>query len=318
MSKTSDDSQHVGAPVEQWPGHTGTWKKWPNDRGALNYITPDVVRAATAEVKKGKTIACARPIRTTDPANSSIVPASRRMIYLRETGPRGTDNSAGDEISFRTHGMLNTHIDAFSHVGYRGRGYNGHPFSDMINMEDGATLCDITDLLGIVTRGVFFDVARRRGVRGLTPGTYVVPEDLTELLEVLQPGDAAVIRTGVTLTGGEAGVREADGSPSVHYPIAGFHADCIEVLAARGISVLASDSPSDAYPSPLGDVCGSPVHRLCLTFYGIPLVHNLDLEELGDEIAGEAGGGPRKFLFMVSALNMKGATGSPCTPLAVL
>jgi hypothetical protein len=57
------------------------------------------------------------------------------------------------------------------------------------------------------------------------------------------------------------------------------------------------------------------VHRLCLAFYGIPLLHNMDLEELGEVCAQE---NRNTFLFMVSPLNFPKATGSPCTPVAVL
>jgi kynurenine formamidase len=301
--------------LQDWPGHVGNWHRWPNDRGALNLITPEVTLRGTRAARTGRVVSCARPISTVDPNSADIIPASHEMVYVRSIDPEGKCNSAGDKISFRMHGMINTHIDAFSHVGFNGYGYNGRRFSEMVNVQDGAVACDITDLLGIVTRGVFIDVARRRGARGLEPGEYVVPEDLAPMLDVLEPGDAAVIRTGVTLTGGKVGMKDPDGKPDPHYPIAGFHGDCVDLLAEKGISVLASDSPSDAYPSPLREFCESPVHRLCLAFYGIPLLHNMDLEELGDVCAKED---RNTFLFMVSPLNMPRATGSPCTPVAVL
>jgi kynurenine formamidase len=305
----------VPRELQDWPGHTGNWGRWPNDRGALNLITPEVTLRGTQSARIGRVISCARPIALEDPNNGEVIPASHEMVYVRDMDPEGKCNSAGDRIGFRTHGMINTHIDAFSHVGFKGYGWNGKRFADMVSLEQGATACDITDLLGIVTRGVFLDVARRRGITGLQPGDYVVPDDLGPILDVIQPGDAAVIRTGVTLTGGEVGRKNAEGKPDVHYPIAGFHGDCVDLLAEKGISVLASDSPSDAYPSPLREFCESPVHRLCLAFYGIPLLHNMDLEELGEACAAE---GRDTFLFMVSPLNFPKATGSPCTPVAVL
>ena len=141
-------------------------------------------------------ISCARPIALVDRNNSDVIPAWAGIV--RDMDPEGKCNSAGDRIGFRTHGMINTHIDAFSHVGFKGFGWNGKRFADMVSLDKGATACDITDLLGIVTRGVFLDVARRRGgITGLRPGDYVVPEDLAPILDVIQPGDAAVIRTGV-------------------------------------------------------------------------------------------------------------------------
>jgi kynurenine formamidase len=298
----------------QWPGHTGNWNRWPNDRGALNLITPEVTLRGTRSVRTGQVVSCARTIRLHDPNNDSIRPAGHEMIYVRRGSGTSGDASA-DQMSFRMHGMINTHIDAFSHVGLHGYCFNGRRFDETVDMQHGASHCDITDLLGIVTRGVFIDVARRRGVAGLKPGDFVVPDDIQPLLDRLEPGDAAVIRTGVTLTGGEAGKPGPDGKPDIHYPIAGFHADCIELLGRKGASLLASDSPSDAYPSPLRHLCDSPVHRLCLVIFGMPLVHNMDLEELGRLQAGTQ---TSDFLFMVSPLNLAHATGSPCTPICVL
>ncbi len=298
-----------------WPGHTGNWNRWPNDKGALNLITPEATLRGTRAVRMGLVIPCAREIRLSDPANSEIIPASHEMLYVRNVDVGGRCNSAGDRITFRIHGMLNTHIDAFSHVGFHGYSFNGRRFDDSVNMATGAGVLDITDMTGIVTRGVFFDVARHRGVDGLKPSEFVTPADLKPMLDLIESGDAAVIRTGVTLTGGEAATPGPDGKPNIHYPIAGFHADCIEMLARKEVCLLASDSPSDAYPSPLRAVCESPVHRLCLVFYGMPLVHNMDLEELGRQCFENQ---RSDFMFTVSALNIPHATGSPCTPLAVL
>jgi kynurenine formamidase len=295
-----------------WPGHIGNWYRWPNDRGALNLITPEATMRGVRAAREGLTIPCARSIETVDPANSEDIAAKHFMIHCKV---EGRTNGTDEQINFRVHGMINTHIDSLAHVGFHGYGFNGKRYSEMVNLENGASVCDITDMLGITTRGVFLDVARRRGVDGLKPGELVLPEDLTPMVDRLEPGDAAVIRTGVTLTGGKTGTLGRDGKPNPHYPIAGFHADCIELLASKDISLLASDSPSDTYPTPLGKVCGSPVHTLCLVFYGITLVHNMDLEILGHKCAEK---NRDDFLFTVAALNMRHATGSPCSPVAIL
>jgi len=297
-----------------WPGHTGNWGKWPNDKGSLNYITPEVTLRGIKAVRQGKAIPCSRPIQLIDPSDPNHSPASHKMYPMLDAG---LFNGSFDELTFYTHSMLNTHIDAFCHVGIAGYAFNGRKFDETVNMEKGAVYCDITDMLSIVTRGVFIDVARNRGVDGLRPGEYVTPDDLKPLLERLQPGDAAVVRTGVTLIGGNVDERDEEGKPKLHYGIAGFHADCIPLLAEKQISVLASDSPSDTYPCPVEGLDGphdSPVHGLCLTLYGIPLCHNMDLEEVG-RISEETG--QQEFLFMVAALHLKHGTGSPCTPLAV-
>jgi kynurenine formamidase len=95
-------------------------------------------------------------------------------------------------------------------------------------------------------------------VDGLLPGEYVTPEDLVPLLERIQPGDIAVVRTGITLTGGNTDEKDEFGNPNRHYSISGFHADCVPLLAEKQISVLASDSPSDTYPCLVEGLDGPP------------------------------------------------------------
>ena len=280
---------HLPEPFRAWPGHVGNWGRWPgNDRGALNLITPEAVMRGVGSVKLGRVVPCARPVALSDPNRPDVPPAIHEMVYHHALGKKGECNSAGDRLSMRVHGMLNTHIDAFSHVGFHGYGFDGVPFDEMVDPSTGASRYDVTDMR---------------------------PQDLEGVMDRLLPGDAMIVRTGVTLTGGKAGARYPDGSVNIHYPIAGLHAECIDLLAGRDISVLASDSPSDTYPSPVPEYSESPVHRLCLAFWGIPLVHNMDLEQLGDLCAQT---GRHDFLFMVSALNFPRATGSPCTPVAVL
>jgi len=306
---------HVPETMTPWPGHTGNWGKWPNDRGSLNYITPEATLRGVQAVRQGRAIPCARPITMVDPNDPSHKPAIHTMYPMMDGK---LFNGSFDELTFHIHSMLNTHIDAFSHVGVGGYAFHGRPFNETVNMEEGAVHCDITDMLNIVSRGIFLDVARNRGVDGLRPGEYVTPEDLAPLLERAQPGDIAVVRTGITLTGGNVDEKDEFGNPKRHYSISGFHADCIPLLAEKGISVLASDSPSDTYPCPVEGLDGphdSPVHGLCLALYGIPLCHNMDLEEVG-RICAETG--QQDFLFMVAALHLRRGTGSPCTPLAVL
>lgn len=300
-----------------WPGHTGNWGKWNNDRGSLNYITPEVTLRGARSIRQGKAIACSRQITMVNPSDPSRVPAKHKM-YPHLGDENALFNGTFDELTFRTHSMLNTHIDAFCHVGIAGYSFNGYRLFEIVTEEEGAKKLDITDMINIATRGVFIDVARARGVDGLRPGEYVTPGDLEPLLERLEPGDAAVVRTGVMNVGGNVDEKDEDGNPKIHYGIAGFHADCIPLLAEKKISVLASDSPSDSYPCPVPGLTGphdSPVHGLCLTLYGIPLCHNMDLDEVG-RLCAETG--QYEFMFTVAALNLPRGTGSPVTPLAIL
>ena len=91
------------------------WGRWgPDDEaGALNLITPDKRAAATAEVRVGESVSCARnlPVR---PSVENQHPALHMMV-------RGGDDcvvpginmeSTMDFVGVAFHGMATSHIDA--------------------------------------------------------------------------------------------------------------------------------------------------------------------------------------------------------------
>lgn len=298
--------QAIPEALRAWPGHTGNWGRWPNDRGTLNLVTPAVVLRGLAAARTGEVIACARPVTSHDP----VRPTPGAWHKMISAGDYDLDVlSAKDGGYIRTHSVMNTHIDAFAHIGYKGFGFNGRPFAETVSMEQGAMACDIAGAGPVVTRGVFVDVARRRGVAHLLPGEPVRVEELRHL--DLLPGDAVVIRIGGTLEPGLPPNPDTD----PHGVIAGLDAACIAFLASKDISVLATDFGADVFPPDRPEDCKLPVHVLALTFYGIHIVHNMDLERLGEVCVAQ---GRDDFLFVVSPLNFPRVTGSPATPLAIL
>lgn len=300
----------------EWPGHRGNWGRWSNDLGTINLITPRVVCRAAAEVRSGITIPCGKPLTgievTSRFGGQAVV---HEMIKADEDGFEEGDltQSAADRLSFRIHGMTNTHIDALSHMGYRGKSFNGHDFPDVVTMTEAAKMMDITALVGLVTRGVLIDAVRNRNVERFEPGDPVRIADVESGLDLLEPGDAAVIRTGSAQ--GRAAEGPGDYGTWHHGTWAGLDTDVVEALAERDVSLICSDSPGDTFPHRHEKYARSPVHVLCEVFYGLPLVHNMDLEELARLCTRE---GRNRFLLSVSPLNMPGATGSLVSPVAVM
>ena len=301
------------AVPDDWPGHTGNWNRWPNDLGTLNLITPKVTLRGLQAARTGRVISCSRPVSEKEPIRGTVCFEHEMLnagAWDLEPDRMESLNSA-DKVSYRTHGMVNTHLDAFAHIGHNGKGFNGREFGDMVSKEEGVKHGSISGARGIVTRGVLIDIARSRGVSHLKPGEYVEPDELERVMEQLEPGDAAVIRTGATLKDGIPPKKEGNR----HGIWQGLHPECVEILAKRDISVLATDSPGDTFPSPYGHIVRSPVHTLCLVYYGIHLQHNMDLEALADACADE---GRNTFLFVVTSLHLVKATGSLTSPVAVL
>lgn len=313
MNQTYATAKPAKPAKEGWPGHSGNWGRWPNDRGTLNLITPEVVMRGLGAARLGQVFALSRPVTGEDPIRSDkCFEHTMLAAGAWDLEPERPESlNASDKVGYRIHGMVNTHLDALSHVGYSGKGFNGHDFDKMASKAEGVKIAPISNATGIVTRGVLIDVARARNVAYLKPGEFVTPEELVGPSQELQPGDAVLIRLGGTLAGGISPGQTGN----KHGTWSGLHPECVEVLAKRDISVLATDSSGDVFPSPYEHICRSPMHTLCLAFYGIHLLHNMDLEKFAAACWDMK---RNTFLFTVSPMHMTRVTGSLVSPVAVL
>ena len=109
------------------------WGRWgPDDeRGTLNYIAPEHVRAATALVRTGRSVSMAIPVNTVaGPDNAR--PALHAMLQAHDvpSGP-AEPRFAMDWLACACHGDCHTHIDALCQIAYRGQLYNGAPASSV-------------------------------------------------------------------------------------------------------------------------------------------------------------------------------------------
>ena len=107
------------------------WGRWgPDDeRGTLNYLTPDKVAAAGALVRSGRTVSMAIPInKAAGPDNPN--PAVHLMSQMHDIPVSESGLSFGMcFLGMASHGDCHTHVDALNHVAYRGQLYNGKPAS---------------------------------------------------------------------------------------------------------------------------------------------------------------------------------------------
>ncbi|AJT69085.1 hypothetical protein T261_7487 [Streptomyces lydicus] len=287
-----------------------TWGRWaPADRGAWHRVTADRVRQATALVRSGTVVPMARPW------NTAPGPDNRRpaLHYMSDLGDVEAPEPAThkDFIAVDYHGKAVSHLDALSHVAYRGQLYDGRPARELIDSA-GARFGAVSALGPLVTRGVLLDLPAVAGSAWLEPGRAVHAEDIVAAERALEvtigEGDAVLLRFGGLRRRQELGAWDPDAAS------AGLHVDALPLLAERGIALLGGDGDSDVRPSPVDGV-HSPVHALAIAAMGVPLLDNLDLEALS---AACAGTGRYAFLLVVAPLNIPGGTGSPVTPVAVL
>jgi kynurenine formamidase len=306
--------RHSSAGLPYWPHHTYNWGRWPNDRGTLNLLTPDAVRRAIATVESNEVLPLGAPLRA-DEAGLDERAFGLEMIQAGkyEFGPKTEPvYAAADIVSVATHGMTNSHIDALCHAGHRGRSFNDSEFEANVQKGQPAHRFTVLEMPALVTRAWFVDVPHQRGCDALKPGTPVVPEDIAWLHSHIEPGDAIVVRTGRYAT---RVVRPDDpDAADDHGNWCGLHVDCMDMVAQWDVSVLATDSSGDNFPSTTAE-CSVPIHVLCEVYIGLPLVHHLNLEALGRSMCGRR---TPAFMFSVAPLLVVGGTGSPVNPLAII
>lgn len=295
----------------EWPNDFGNWNRWPGFDGTLNLLSPAAVLRGAAAIRSGRAFSCAHALSTVDPRVEDSTEYQYRMTSVGEFRPGR--HAAMDRIELDLHSIVNTHLDALSHVGHRGAGFNGIPFEEMFDASGTrAVVASIDAMPPIVGRALLVDVARDRGVEHLEPGDAVTPDDLQAVAAELVPGDILLVRTGRW-----SAPRRLPGDPGASgEPLgdwAGLHVDCMSLIAELDVAMLGTDSTTDTFPSPTPDA--PSIHMLAEVYMGMPLLHSMDLDELAAACAEE---GRRDCFFAVAPLKITGGTGSPVAPVCVI
>jgi kynurenine formamidase len=288
------------------------WDRWPDDgtRGALNHLTPGRVVAAARLVRSGVTISLSRPL-PTETRPDVPEPADHHMTMLTDVDiGSGSLRFAKDYVGGDYHNEGHTHIDAFCHVAFEGRLFDGKPETTVT--AEGAHAGSIEVLEdGLVGRGVLMDVPRARGVSWLEPGEHVMREDL-ETAERNQgvtvgTGDILLVRTGHARRLRELGPWDTGSAK------AGLHPTTATFMAERQVAALGSDGNNDTAPSTTNGVA-FPIHVLALNAMGVHLFDYLELDDVARHCADI---GRWEFLFAAAPLRIVRGTGSPLNPTAV-
>lgn len=286
------------------------WSRWgeEDEAGAANHLSPAAVLEALRLPKTGEIIPLSQVIGDRHaPRNGP--PAQHFMLndagdYLAGAKAPEGFQAAADHTSWSTHGAL-THLDALGHVWYDDTLYNG--YSQVAVRSNGLRRLGIDKAPPMLTRGVLVDVARRAGVPHLAPGYEITADDIRATLDAdgteLRAGDAVLIRTGWINTWESAEV-------SYHGDRPGIGLDASEFLARSDVTLVGADNSGvEVIPWATGTVC--PVHQFLIRDCGIYLLEFLDLEALSAT-------GTVEFLFSANPLRIRGATGSPIAPIAVI
>ncbi|MFD3589561.1 cyclase family protein [Streptomyces sp. NPDC058683] len=292
------------------------WKRWGADdeRGTLNFITPEVVRKATASVVTGESFSLSMSLSLDGPQNGTGVPGRinpvRTMLAINTLMGDSPDSVAYSDDIVVTPTQAATHWDALSHCSHRGAMYNGIP-ADAIDAS-GATRLGIEAAGTVVSRGILLDVARHQGVDVL-PGRFPVTRAVLEAVEEAQgtpveEGDIVLVRTGQ--------VRHflAADVPSYRRPVPALDHDAPLFFHERRAAAAAIDNmPMELLPSNVEDVM-LPVHVLCLVMMGMIQGQNWVLEELASACARD---GRYTFLLNATPERFLRSTGGLVNPVAI-
>lgn len=278
-----------------------------DERGALNFIQPEKVRAAASLVRDGTVVSLAQPL-----FPGMMMPEHRAgMMHFMDRD--GGDYAAGarapggfkfseDSVVMPLH--IGTHVDALCHCWYGDALYNGFPANEMRSTR-GAPRCGVDKIPPIVTRGVLLDFVGDGDAPedGESIGVDRVKAALDKAGAQVEPGDAILLRTGWL-------ERQRDGAKVDFNREPGIDLEAAEYLARGGSAVIGADNFAvEVLPFATGTVF--PVHQRLIRDYGIPLMEGLVLAPLARQGRGV-------FLFSAAPLPIRGGTGSPIVPIAIL
>jgi len=287
---------------EEQTSQLSNWGRWGADdeRGMLNLLTPEMVKAAAGLVKTGKVYSLSMPLTADGPQWPTRHKTWRVTTFRNHPGERG---GADDVLSMHSHS--GTHMDALCHIWIDDQLYNGYRAAGHVT-STGATRNAIDNVPVIAGRGVLLDIAGWKGVDHLQLGEAITADDLDACAAAqgvtIQPGDLLLLRTGwmrifsterALFDSGEPGIDESTIPWLKQHDIVAIGAD------NQAVEVLHEIPPAQL-----------PVHVAAIRDLGIYLVENLNLEALAADKVYTC-------LLVIAPLQLTGAIGSPVNPIAI-
>jgi len=300
--------------VREWGRRYSNWERFGRDdeRGTLNFITPERVLAALALPRHGRVISCGLPFERNGPARGNRWNPIHTMLVDGGDATRRPGGFAYADDAVHMPLQCGTQWDALAHVFYDGRMYGGRDVA--LVSSAGAAANGIEKIRdGVVGRGVLLDVARHRGVAWLEDGDAIAPNELDACAErqgvTVGPGDIVLLRTGKLARHLAAGSWDGYVGPSP-----GLSLHCARWIFEREVAAVASDTYCVEVNPPETPDCAMPLHMVSLRNTGLLLGEMFALDELASACAED---GEWAFLFAAPPLPITGAVGSPINPLAI-
>jgi kynurenine formamidase len=192
-----------------------------------------------------------------------------------------------------------THIDALCHQAENMELHGGIRVDPGVQTWRGFTALGTDTIPPLIARGVLLDVAP------VGPGAAVGAAALEAAAEGLEirAGDVVLVRLGCGAQWEDRPAFEAAG---------GMDASAARWLAERRPVAVGADNMAWDLPDAVDPELGTlPGHTLLIVRAGIHIIEMLYLEELARD-------GVREFAFVCLPLKVRGGTGSPVRPIALV
>ena len=225
-----------------------------------------------------------------------------------EHGTDGGDARTSASGFMYTTEHAGTHIDALCHQAEHLHLYGGREVNASVQTSSGFTELGAETIAPLITRGILLDMAHHRGVDYIGSGNPIQRDEMEAVLQnqqvSLEKGDVVLLRTG-------------NGAlwhnPTTYLQAGGVSGEASSWLASKGVKAVGADNVAwDEVGVVDPDLQVTlPGHLILLVRHGIYILENLFLEELARNQRYE-------FTFICLPLKLRGATGSPVRPIAIV
>ena len=295
---------------------------WPNSEwgaddqaGASNRITPEKIMSAMQLATTGKVYELGQIYEEGMP----LYPGrSYSMILPSKDGSGGDNRIVGNDEFLATQiGQVGTQFDGLGHIGQEitmenGQVeyvfYNGFTAREM-DSYTGLKKLGVEQVKPIITRGILIDIASYKNLERLENSYEVTVDDVRGALgkqglseDDIQVGDAILFRYGWSSLWEKP--EEYNNNPP------GIGMEVAQWVAEKKVTMVGSDSwCTEVIPNPVSGQA-FPIHQELMMRNGIFNLENMQLDGLAEDNVSE-------FLFILTTIRFKGATGSPARPIAI-
>ncbi|KAF1838383.1 hypothetical protein BDW02DRAFT_585870 [Decorospora gaudefroyi] len=312
-----------------------------DELGALNMITPSVVKAAAQEIQTGDRVSLDWYLNL--PSHPSFNRPAFKWTLKNKTHPNGSKRIVNDDhLDMNTQGS--SQWDGFRHYGYQkpGRYYGGRSQQDVETSEI-IGIDRVANAGGITARGIILDYPRYFERKGKKPvhaleANCISADILEDMLKEtgVQPraGDLLLLRTGFTRDYTKLSEQERMAMPDKPPAFLGVESSkaTLQWIWESGFVAVASDAPSFEM-SPLVGQHNAPggiwkgesweeemqggglLHQWLLGGWGVMIGEMWDLERLCEKSV-QLGGRSTCFVSSVP-LKVPGGVASPPNAVAI-